>query len=432
VRSRDIARGIFALVVSATAIDACSSTTAEVATRCLLGATRSCRFDAACEIAIETCGGDPPAWGPCLCTRSKPTDSGTKPSNAPEGDIAPRVGQACHADTECDPGAFCLLRAVNYFFGGGPPKGVCVADCSAGQAVCQRFQNAMCIEVAPPRSPIDAGHGTSGADAAKDAPANGGGADASGNASADAGDAARDASDVTDSGGQRDARTGTPVEAGGAAAPDASPTTAPMPTALCFKTCELGPGVASKCFGTPHVACAPLFDVGKAGFCRPTCASTKDCASTGAGDGPARKCDVRSGVCVDAPGNADAALGKLCDAATAPFCNGSCVNVTNRGLDGADAARVGASICSHACVIGDPIDCGESKTSAFDGACLETPAARGTGDVGYCRKLCDCPTDCATAQACVPFGDPGLAAGFGRRGVCTPTPLVTGPVTSCK
>jgi len=190
-----------------------------------------------------------------------------------------------------------------------------------------------------------------------------------------------------------------------------------------MKSCSLGPGPAVKCYGVENVACAPLpSGSGNDGFCRPLCASNADCATTA--DGPARACDVRSGVCVNAPGNVDVALGRTCDPRTSVPCQGECIPLTGSGA--------GTSICSHACVIGVPSDCGESTTDAFAGACLETPAGRSAGDIGYCRKLCNCPEECGAPDlVCVGFDNPDYQLGFKRYGVCTPDSLVTGEVLKC-
>jgi hypothetical protein len=190
-----------------------------------------------------------------------------------------------------------------------------------------------------------------------------------------------------------------------------------------MKSCRLGEGTASKCYDVPNVACTPLSSgSGNEGFCRPLCASNADCATKA--DGPARVCNVRSGTCVNAPADVDVSLGMTCDAATSTdaFCKGECVPLSGSTL----------SICSHRCTIGVPVDCSETTPDGFGGACLEMPAGRGAGDVGYCRKLCNCPEDCGFSNlVCIAFDNPDFQPGFKRYGVCTPASIAKGEPLKC-
>jgi hypothetical protein len=64
---------------------------------------------------------------------------------------------------------------------------------------------------------------------------------------------------------------------------------------------------------------------------------------------------------------------------------------------------------------------------------LEAPAGRSDGDMGYCRKLCDCTDDCGARNlVCVAFDNPDYQTGFQRVGICTPDSLATGQVVKCK
>jgi hypothetical protein len=433
--NRTAARAAFLIVAGALAAGACSDPTATVSSGCVAGNTRRCDPDAGCQVAIQECTGSPPSWGPCHCVFSPAQDATPPPPEVDAG--LPLVGNYCRSDRDCAAGSFCLGRASNSFFGGGPPKGVCVADCSVNPNVCSRFASATCVRIAPLVPATDAS-------AAPDA-------------APDSGDAGRDANVPTDA-KSTDANDGT-TESGSEAGPpvtpdatadaheggvpsiaDATTRDAPnvddattqdarsippvrVPTSLCMKSCTLGQGTAFKCYGVPSVACAPHpSGSGSEGFCRPLCASNADCATTT--DGPPRVCNVRSGVCVNAPGNGDVNLGRTCNALTSIYCYGECIP-----LGGAGSAT---SICSHRCAIDAAVDCGESTNDAFDGACLEAPVGRGAGDVGYCRKLCDCPEDCGGADlVCVAFDNPDHQSGFKRSGVCTPDSLATGQRLKC-
>jgi hypothetical protein len=423
---------VYVVVASVLATGACSDTTATVSSGCVAGDTRSCDPDAGCQIAIQECSGDPPGWGPCHCVFS-PAHDAAPPPPPPEVDAGlPLVGNYCRSDSDCAAGTFCLGRASNSYFGGGPPKGICVADCSADPNVCSRFASATCLRIEPlvPTTDASADTGT-----ARDAAPNPG--DAGRDSSVPADSSPSDANDGALGPGSEAGPPVTPdaaVDARGGGAPNIADATTRdarstppvrVPTSVCMKTCSLGKGTAFKCYGAPSVACA-LYSPGSDndGICLPLCASNADCAT--AADGPKRACNVSAGVCVDAPGYADVALGRTCDAATstAIFCNGECVPIGGAGS--------GTSICSHRCALGVAVDCGGSTSDAFDGACLEAPAGRGDGDVGYCRKLCDCPEDCGAPNlVCVAFDNPDYQTGFKRSGVCTPDSLATGEVLKC-
>ena len=70
-------------------------------------------------------------WGECNC-----------PTRAQE---LRNLGGACSGDGGCPTGATCLLPSSSAWFGGGPPQGLCVADCSEGVEACSAFANAVCV-----------------------------------------------------------------------------------------------------------------------------------------------------------------------------------------------------------------------------------------------------------------------------------------------
>lgn len=400
-------RVVLSIVAGVLATGACSDTRATVSSSCVAGNTRSCSPDAGCQVAIQECEGSPPSWSPCHCVFSPAHDSGAP--SPPDADAGlPIVGNYCHSDHDCTAGTFCLGRASNAYFGGGPARGVCVADCSADPNVCSRFATATCIRIAPavPSLPTDSG-GLPDANDGAAAPGSEAGPPVTRDAAVEAGGGGSpNIADAT----TRDGGSTPPVR---------------VPTSVCMKTCSIGKGTAFKCYGVPSVGCSPFSPgPGDDGICLPLCASNADCETEA--DGPKRACEVSSGVCKDAPGQPDVTLGRTCGGATptGAICIGECIPIGGAGS--------ATSICSHRCSLGSAVDCGESTSDAFDGACLEVPAGRGNGDFGYCRKLCDCSDDCVGPnQVCVAFDNPDYQTGFRRAGTCTPESLATGTILKC-
>ena len=68
-------------------------------------------------------------------------------------DNEPELGAPCTSDSGCPRGAFCLGTDSSRLLGGGPPRGVCVADCTEDSTVCAEFRDASCVDVSEPRGP---------------------------------------------------------------------------------------------------------------------------------------------------------------------------------------------------------------------------------------------------------------------------------------
>ncbi|HVU05255.1 MAG TPA: hypothetical protein VHE30_26085 [Polyangiaceae bacterium] len=261
--------------------------------------------------------------------------SGSAPDGGAGGNgsgKASRIGQKCVQDRDCN-GLKCLTSASTAFFGGGPPNGICTADCQADPSICsqQLDPNSVCV---------------------------GFGSDAS----------------------------------------------AP---AYCLQRCTIGAPADSKCHGRTDFVCDDSNSPGDA-WCLPLCGSDADCGT--------RKCDFRTGRCVDATDvSGTLPLGADCDPTLVKDpCNGVCVNtsLTDSGPQ--------TGVCNTICTIGAPAACGETGASAtLQNACLfATSDLAIEGDLGVCSHLCDCNDDCNGGLVCRPF-TAAQAQGIGRAGYCS-------------
>lgn len=122
-------------VASAAVVVSCSGEDPASDPRCVLGTTRTCEAADGC-VGISHCYRD--GWSECQCLT---TDSQASSMAQP----APVLGAACSNDSNCPTSSFCLLPTGSAWLGGGPPKGLCVADCTDGVGRCTAFSNAVCV-----------------------------------------------------------------------------------------------------------------------------------------------------------------------------------------------------------------------------------------------------------------------------------------------
>jgi hypothetical protein len=117
-------------------LDACNNgeLPPQVQDACVPGRSTSCVGMNGCA-GERQCGGTPAGLGSCECRSMPPADAAAKPS----------LGATCNKNSDCPSGAFCLDAHSKAFFGGAPPEGTCVADCSTGASACQHFANAVCV-----------------------------------------------------------------------------------------------------------------------------------------------------------------------------------------------------------------------------------------------------------------------------------------------
>jgi hypothetical protein len=181
---------------------------------------------------------------------------------------------------------------------------------------------------------------------------------------------------------------------------------------FCLQGCTEGIPSANKCQGRSDLVCTSLVDQNgnpTVSACQPSCGSDFDCG--------ARKCDFRTGICVDQTAGT-LPIGSPCDAAAATDpCNGICVNF----YDSQDAAAAKYGVCFATCSLNaDGVGCGvdPSAQPPFDVQCLG-PSTSSAGDQGLCFQLCDCNGDCLNeAFICRPWGDAQSVTATGKKGYC--------------
>jgi hypothetical protein len=121
---------------------------------CRAGATRLCTGPNGCG-GTRACRGAPAHWGACEC------DAKTAPPPDAGAAVRPRLGAACRRDADCPSHAFCLGTDSGALFGGAPPDGMCVADCSDDERACAQFEDAVCVSVGAVDDDADAGRSAS-------------------------------------------------------------------------------------------------------------------------------------------------------------------------------------------------------------------------------------------------------------------------------
>lgn len=165
------------------------------------------------------------------------------------------------------------------------------------------------------------------------------------------------------------------------------------PTGICLLGCTLGPALtyindpqpADKCQGREDVRCTEL-QAGVA-LCIPSCGEDIQC------DGN-KKCDPRSGMCVDTVSTGKI-MGAACDPkAASPDCAGVCVQFT-AGAGGGGGGGAGLAVCSSYCVLGgvdyaNQLDCGGMSK----GLCIFAAQGAGSGDYGFCTAACKAQDEC--------------------------------------
>lgn len=126
---------LFVLCVAITTIG-CSTNKvvpASNAASCSPFATHSCAGISGCR-GVQRCQTEG-TWTACDCAAALDN---------------PLLGGLCDNDTACPAGATCLLPDSTAWQGGGPPKGLCVADCSSDVAICTAFSAAVCVSALRP------------------------------------------------------------------------------------------------------------------------------------------------------------------------------------------------------------------------------------------------------------------------------------------
>jgi len=83
----------------------------------------------------------------CECPPSEATEpEATQTELAPPAPGPPLVlGATCDADEDCPEQATCLKEGGHELFGGGPPRGICVAECTGSPEKCERFLDTVCV-----------------------------------------------------------------------------------------------------------------------------------------------------------------------------------------------------------------------------------------------------------------------------------------------
>jgi hypothetical protein len=169
--------------------------------------------------------------------------------------------------------------------------------------------------------------------------------------------------------------------------------------AFCLPKCTLGTPSANveKCRSRVDLVCEQTSAGSTAGQCRPACRADIDCG--------ARVCDLRTGLCADAP-PPGGAIGDSC-VPNQTACAGGCFSHSATYAE-----------CSGLCSLGTA-GCGQSHPDApLSFYCYYDSSNKGgNGDLGNCAKLCDCDAQCGRPDAvCEPV--PSLTASTGRKGVC--------------
>lgn len=117
-----------ALIAASVSCSSGDSSPGTPTSTCRAASTSSCRAASGCR-GVRICQNDG-TWSSCDCTSDPNT---------------PLLGNPCADDTACPGGAFCLLPTSAQWLGGGPPQGLCVADCSTNVDLCKAYSGAACV-----------------------------------------------------------------------------------------------------------------------------------------------------------------------------------------------------------------------------------------------------------------------------------------------
>lgn len=109
---------------------------------CTQGDTESCVGKGDCD-GTRSCN-DSGEYGKCVCDETGET-TGTNTSTNNGNEPVP-LGTSCSEDSDCPKGATCLTTDSTAWLGGAPTEGICVADCSLDDSVCDDFADATCVE----------------------------------------------------------------------------------------------------------------------------------------------------------------------------------------------------------------------------------------------------------------------------------------------
>src|SRR5262249_19633117 len=146
--------------------------------------------------------------------------------------------------------------------------------------------------------------------------------------------------------------------------------------AYCMPGCKIGDNKEpDKCRSRPDVVCSENPSGSGVGFCIPVCRGDVDCKP--------RVCDIRTGLCGDAP-ESGSPIGAACDINN-DACAGTCVPHLGNYAE-----------CTAPCSYGEPGACTQTRNSPpYDYFCYDDAASgSGAGDLGYCVKVCNCDADC--------------------------------------
>lgn len=170
--------------------------------------------------------------------------------------------------------------------------------------------------------------------------------------------------------------------------------------AVCFETCTIGPAPpappVAKCHSRQDVACEPVNADNTLFACIPLCVTDVDC-------GTGRKCESRSGLCVDTP-KTGKPVGAGCTVTTGQSngeCEGFCLAI--EGIPDGGTSTPG--ICTSLCRLGTLEACGFRTSGLYagppEGACILPVGDQdyNNGDLGFCLQLCDSQSDCGYTAA---------------------------------